>query len=120
MPFDFAALKARTRQIVHDTLAVEGEYTHPTKVGAVTLRVRWHNKLVRTGELLDTGYAEVLEGVDRVIFNRPELHEKSVVLTRGGQVRLTDPRFNGAVLVLDSQQPIVGPVEEIWMIGYLR
>lgn len=118
MAFDFAALKGQVRQIVHDTMSVRAEYTHPDLVGEVELRIRWHNKIARTGELLELGYAEVIEGVNRVIFNIPELNKKSVVVRRGGRLRLLDPQYAGAVLILDSMEPRVGPTEEIWLIGH--
>lgn len=118
--FDFAALKADVRQIVHDTMAVEAEYTDPRKNGSVVLQVRWHNKIAQVGELLETGYTEILEGIDRVIFNIPELNKKSVVPVRGGRLHMLSPHFNGAVLVLDSMRPIVGPVEQIWTVGHER
>lgn len=119
MPFDFAALKAQVRQTVQDTMSTEADYIAPD--GTVTaLRVRWHNKIARTGDLLDTGYAEVIEGINRAIFNIPELNEKSVVLERNGQVKLTSPHFLGAVLILDSMEPMVGPVEQIWNVAHDR
>ena len=118
--FDFAALKARTRQIVHDTMATDAEYTHPHLVGAVGLRIRWHNKIAQYGDLLDTGYAEVVEGINRVIFNRPELDEKSVTLKAGGYIRLLAPQYGGALLILDVQEPVVGPVELVWKVRHDR
>lgn len=118
MAFDFAALKGQVRQIVHNTMGVRAEYTHFDSNGAVELRIRWHNKIARTGELLDLGYAEVIEGVNRVILNIPELNQKSVIVQRGGQLKLLDPQFNGAVLILDAKEPQVGPIEEIWLIRH--
>lgn len=114
---NFAALKAQVRQTVHDTMSTEADYTSPE--GVVTaLRVRWHNKIARHGDLLDAGYAEVIEGVNRVIFNIPELNEKSVTLEQRGTVTLTDPLFMGAVLILDTMEPVVGPVEQIWNVAH--
>lgn len=118
MPFDFAALKAQVRQVVHDTMAGPAEYSHPNYPGVVELRVRWHNKIARGGDLLDSGYSEVIEGIDRVIFNEPELVQKSVTLRRGGLLRLLSPHMRGAVLILDSLEPRVGPIETIWLIAH--
>lgn len=117
MAYDFAALKATVRQTVQDVMSTEAEYVSPS--GETTaLRVRWHNKIARVGDLLDAGYAEVIEGVNRVIFNIPELDEKNVKLERDGEVRLTNPHFRGAVLVLVAMEPEVGPIEQIWTIAH--
>lgn len=118
MPYDFAALKSRVRQIVHDTMGMDAEYSHPDYPGVAQLRVRWHNKIARTGDLLDIGYSEVVEGINRVIFNEPELVQKSVTLRRGGRVRLLSPHMRGAVLILDTLEPRVGPIETIWLIAH--
>lgn len=114
---DFAALKAQVRQVVQDTMSTEADYTSPD--GVVTaLRVRWHNKIARHGDLLDAGYAEVIEGINRVIFNIPELDQKSVTPEQRGTLTLTSPHFNGAVLILDTMEPVVGPIEQIWNVAH--
>jgi len=117
MPFDFAALKARTRRVVHDTLAVAALYDHVGLVVPVELRVRWHNKIARFGDIENVGYAEIIEGINRVIFDRDELNEKGVVLERGGRVTLTPPQYHGAVLVLDTMEPDTGPIDQTWLVG---
>lgn len=118
--FDFAAMKAKTRQIVHDTMATEAIYTHPNFVGSEELRIRWHNKVAHVGELLENGYSSILEGVNRVIFNIPELDKKGITLQLGGRLALVNPLYGGAVLILDSKEPRVGPIEEIWFIRHDR
>ena len=120
MPLDFAALKAQVRQTVQDTMSTEAEYTSRDGAVTATLRIRWHNKISRVGDLLDTGYAEVIEGINRVIFNIPELTEKNVKPERGGQLLLTSPHFMGAVLILNAMEPTVGPIEEVWSVGHDR
>lgn len=116
---DFAALKAQVRQTVHDTMSTTGLYTHESEPGVETeLSVRWHNKIARMGDLLEAGYSEVVEGINRLVFNVPELTEKAVILRRGGRVTLTNPHYGGAVLVLDTMEPMVGPIEQIWLIAY--
>lgn len=114
MAFNFSACKALARRTVHSYLSVGALYAHSTLAEPVELRVRWHNKIARYGDLEDGGYAEVVEGINRVIFDADELNKKGVVLMKGAHVTLTDPEFNNAVLVLDTAEPRVGPIEIIW------
>lgn len=114
MAFNFSACKALARRTVHTYLSVGASYAHPTLAEPVELRVRWHNKIARYGDLEDGGYAEIVEGINRLIFDAAELDEKGVVPAKGALVTLTDPEFNNAVLVLDTAEPRVGPIEVIW------
>jgi hypothetical protein len=121
VPFDFSELKKQVRQTVHVTMSVPAIYTHDSAPGVETeLRVRWHNKIARVGDLLEAGYSEVVDGINRVIFNVPELIEKGVVLARGGRITLDTEYYDGAQLILETKEPRVGPVEEIWLIAYDR
>lgn len=107
----------RARRVVHKTMSHAATYEHPKNPGVVTsLSVRWHNRKLVQGNLVETGYADVLEGVNDVIFDIEELAEKSIVLKAGGIVRLTSPAFNGAFLSLDSQQPDTGPINRVWSV----
>lgn len=119
MFFDFIELKSQARQALHDAMAVPAQYTDADFVIPVDITVRWHNKIDRFGDIVDTGYSELIDGINRVIFNVPELVEKELTISRGGHLQLTDPRFGGATLVLDSMEPRVGPVEEIWLVGHI-
>lgn len=110
MAYDRAASVAAARRVVHDTMGVAVNYEDPFTPGLVGLRVRWHNRIALMGDLVDTGYPNVVEGVNRVVFDRDELNEKGVVLHTGGQVTLGD----GTVLILDHREPHVGPLREIW------
>lgn len=116
MAFDFAAVKAQTRRVVHDTFGVSATYRDSVITVPVGLRIRWHNKIARFGNLLDQGYAEIIEGINRVIFDTAELSEKSVVLRRGGELTITAPSFNSAVLTLAEDEPTVGPLEVVWLV----
>ena len=118
MAFDFAELKSQTRQALHDALAVSAQYTDDDLVMPVDLTVRWHNKIDRFGDLVNSGYSEVIEGINRVIFNRGQLAARGVVLQAGGEVTITARGFDNAVLVLATMEPRVGPVEEIWLVGH--
>lgn len=110
--FDFAALKAQARQTVHDTLSVPATFVSKDMMTRAELRVRWINKIVINGDIVETGYAEMIEGVDRCVFNQLELNEQSITLQRGDMLTMWD----SAVLILDSQEPPTGPVEVIWRV----
>ena len=115
MAFDRTAAVLRSRRIVHKGMSHAATYEHPDTPGVVTpLTVRWHNRKLVQGNLVETGYADVLEGVNEIVFNREELLEKSIQLKVDGRVRLTDPSFNGAVLRLDTQQDDTGPINRVW------
>lgn len=114
MAFNFSACKALARRTVHTYLSVGALYTHSPLDEPVGLRVRWHNKIARFGDLEDGGYAEIVEGINRLIFDADELDEKGIVLMKGAKVTLTDPGFNNAALVLDTAEPRIGPIEVIW------
>jgi acetamidase/formamidase len=114
MPFDFVALKNTARKAVHDVLSFEATYEDAARDVAPTgLRVRVHNKGMVTGDLVDLGYAQVLETVTRIIFWQSELDEKSIALHRGATVTLP-AEMGGAVFILDSLEPKHGPGEVIW------
>lgn len=76
----------------------------------VPIRVRWHSKIDRFGDSENAGYAEVIEGIDRVIFQ--DTQARAVGVSRGG--RLTIPDLTTMVITLDAQEPPDGPYEEIW------
>lgn len=116
MSFRFSAIKALARRTVHNTLSVASLYSYSTLFVDVELRVRWHHKIARIGDLEDGGYAEIVEGVNRLIFSRTELNEKGVVLHHGGRIVLIDPEFNNTVLILDHAEDSSGPEEEIWAV----
>lgn len=117
MAFDFAAVKARARRVVHDTMAVDAEYLDDSLAAPEPLRIRWHNKIVQGGDLEDAGYSMMIEGVDRVIFDQAELLLKAVEIQRGGKLRLLAPQYNGAILIMGEREPEFGPVEQIWFVG---
>lgn len=111
----FSALKAQARQAVHNYFAVVASYTDaftpPTVVG-----VRWHNKLIRPMPNMEgTGYAEVIEGVNRIIFAQAELQTLDVLLRPKGRVSLVD--YPGIVFVLESREPPDGPVDVVWNVS---
>lgn len=115
MLFDFSAAKAQARQAVHDYLAVPALYSDKTLDTPVDVNVRWHSKIDRFGDLDGGKWAEIIDGVNRVIFNRPELTEKGLDVRKGGTVTLTVGDIT-ANLVLDTLEPNNGPIEVIWLV----
>lgn len=95
----------------------------------VELTARWHNKIVNMGDLDGEGYAEFIEGLDRVVFDATEARKFDV--RPGGQIWFPDlgsgfgaafgsplggsgiapPKFN-----LRVRNPDDGPFEEVWEI----
>lgn len=109
MPFDFAALKSATRRVVHDALGVSAFYQDDTMSAPKAITARWHNKIDRYGDLQDQGYAEVVEGVDRIVLfpcDYPALNFK-----RNGVV--TFPAY-GNSFRLDILEPADGPEQAVW------
>ena len=118
MAYNRAAAVTKARRSVHNTMRVSADYEHPALPGVVTpLSVRWHNRQVLQGNIVETGYSDVIDGVNRVIFDLEELNEKGVVLERGGVVTLTDPVNNGIALILEAQEPDSGPINRIWLVA---
>ena len=114
MAYERAASIAVSRRAVHSTMGVAATYEDPSSPGVVGLRVRWHNRLALQGDLVEAGYANVVDGVNRVVFDKAELDEKGVVLSRGAELTMPD----GTVLILDHQEPVVGPVTVIWGVAH--
>lgn len=114
MGFDFASAKAAARQAVHSTLAVPVLFKDsPTSIPDDRLTARWHTKLVKQGDIDGVG-AQVIEGVDRVIFDRGELSFFEVTPKRGDIVIF--PQYQDLTVVLDTRLPADGPIEEIWLV----
>lgn len=119
MAYDHAAVKARVRRTVHNTLGIAAEYVDDTMAAPEQLRVRWHNRIVQTGDLQNGGYAEIIDGINRVIFDIDELLLKGVIVHRGGRLKISAPAFNGAVLVIGERDSDCGPIEQTWYVGKL-
>ena len=109
--FDWQSVKARTRRAVHDTFGGDAKYFDSMQP-EIALVVRWHNK-IQVGGDLDGGYAETIEGIERVVFDREELAAKGVTLRNNGMVIMAD----GTRLTLGTQEPIVGPIEVVWQVA---
>lgn len=110
----FAELKARARRAVHTALCISARYENYDKTVSDDLSVRWHNKQALYGDFDNAGYANVIEGNERIIFDRDELRTKGIALQEGDSITITDTGYKGAVLFLRVRIPVQGPVEEIW------
>lgn len=111
--FDLAALKASSRQSLHTALAVAAVY-EDSETSPTPITVRSHNKMVRAGAL-DGGFGvEVFEGLDRLIFNDPELTSKGIILYHGGYV--TIPQY-GLRYSLEAQEQSDGPLNIYWTVA---
>jgi hypothetical protein len=113
MKFDFAAAKKAARQTVMETLGADALYTDSTHLTPVAIRARWHTKIDRFGDNGNLGYAEVIEGVERLILT--EAQARQIGVKRGGVV--TFPTLDGVAVTLEAMEPKDGPIEEIWTVS---
>lgn len=111
-----AAIKARARKAVHAAFSYSATYIDDTLDTAVAVDVRWHNRLVLLGDYQDGGYASVIDGIEKVIFDREQLAEKGLTPRRNGIVVIMEPGFDSTTLYLDTRENYVGPIEEKWMV----
>lgn len=124
MPFDLAETKRKARQALHGLAGVRALYTGPED-GAepVGLFVRWHAKhAVPMGDLDNQGYAELMAGIDRLVFNESNLAAPvqddgttatAVTLRRNGTVEF--PQYSAA-FTLDQRDPSDGPENVYWTV----
>lgn len=131
-----ADIKNRARRTIHGraavvALLVDGDHPDglifaPDYAGG-GLRVRYQNKLARAGDL-DGNYAEIIDGIDRLIFLDDNVAEVSAALVANGQpplvlsreAEITIPEYKGLRFSLDSQEPPDGPAETVWVVARLR
>ena len=107
-------IMAQARRVVHRTFGETAVYTDPHSGAEYPISVRWHNRVAIRGNLADEGYSDIIEGVNRAFFNTEELNQNGITLHKAGMVRLTHPLNGDVILILDSMEPRVGPVQEIW------
>ena len=115
MGFNFAKAKLMVRRVVHATLGVTAFYKDNTLSAPIEIRVRAHNRLDRMADL-NNEYSEVLEGINRIIFDRQSARAANI--KRGGQIWVCESLAEipeAQSYTLDSMEPYDGPVEEIWI-----
>lgn len=111
----WARQKYKMRKAVHSAFRLSAILIRGNQE-PVALYVRYHNKIAIMGDLMEAGYSEVIDGVDRMVFDRDELKEKGVVLAYGNIIQLTDPGFENIRVSLVAQEPYNGPVESKWQV----
>lgn len=117
----FAEIKAKARRDVHASLSVSARYeSYSQEVVVDDLSVRWHNKQQLVGDMDNGGYAQMIEGIERVIFLRSELQAKGVEVEEGDTLIITAVGYDNVALVLKTREPIVGPEEVIWQVARAR
>lgn len=129
-------IKERARRAIHGKLAVPATLVdddHPDGLifaedyTGETLTVRYHNKLDRSGDL-DGNYAEIIDGIDKLVFLDENVAavsaglvangEAPLVLSRGAQVAIEG--YKGLTFTLDTQEPPDGPLETRWVVARVR
>lgn len=113
MPFDFASAKANLRQTVHSTFGVEAFYKDASLSVPVPVVARYnHKKMDRVGDIVETGYADVVESIERIVLvpgDSPALDFK-----RNGRVTLSN--MPGVEFVLTLRDPNTNSTDEVWQV----
>lgn len=130
-----ADIKANARRAIHGSLAVSCSLTDTDHPGGllfaedytgVGLTVRYHTKIAATGDL-EGSYAEVLDGIDRLVFHAENVAAASEALVANGELPISLLR-NAQIVIpeysllfrLDSLEPPDGPGEIIWNVARVR
>lgn len=111
MPFDFASAKANARRVVHTTLGVSAFIKVNSLSTPQEIVARLHEASTVYGDLLDQGYAETVEAVDRIVFipeDIPSEHRPRKL------AEVTFPHRPGITFILQVKMPTDGPHEEVW------
>lgn len=118
--------KLNARRVLHQHAAVSAFYVAGVGDDPVELTVRWHTKLSNAGKLDDGFDATIIEGINRLVFQEPELTSEGraerglpplpdgvdeIELVRGGTVTLPDL---GLTFELDHQEEGDGPLNIYW------
>jgi len=120
-------IKLRGRRVLAERASFDATITDDDHPEGVAIRVRWHNRIDRNGDL-DGNYAEVIEGIDRLIFSDENVADTSallvlddkppLVIERNAVVKI--PALKGASFSLDTREPSDGPLETIWVVARLE
>lgn len=121
----FRDLKTRLRRNVHSAFAVPCLLARGERDGSgdISLTARFHNRMALGGDLNGEGFASIIEGIQRVIFDREDfataLDGGQLTLVRGDMLTFPDYMGTGQnlVVVLDARDPYDGPVNEAWAVG---
>ncbi len=129
-------IKAAARRAIHGRLAVPAtlvDEDHPDGLifaedyTGERLTVRYHNKIDRTGDL-NGDYAEIIDGIDKLVFLDENVAAVSAALVANGEAPLVLSRaaevtiegYKGLTFTLDTQEPPDGPAETLWVVARVR
>lgn len=111
MPFDFASAKANLRRVVQDTLGVDAYYKDASLSVPTPVRVRHHlQKTDRYGDIVETGYAEVVENIERIVL----IESPYVDFTANAIVTLST--LPGVEFILRLKEPTINAGEQVWQV----
>lgn len=121
--------KTKARRALHQRAAVSAFYQDNTLDAPVEVIARWHTKLSMAGKGEDGFDAQIIEGVNRLVFQGSELTSEGraasnpplpplpdgldeLELVRGGTV--TIPDLGDLVFTLDHREEPDGPLNIYW------
>lgn len=111
MAFDFAAAKLSARRTLHGTFGVPAFIKVTSASVPEEVRARLHEASTVYGDLLDQGYAQTVEAVDRIVFVpediAPEHRPRKLA-------EVTFPHRTGITFILQTKDVTDGPLEEVW------
>lgn len=111
MPFDFAAAKLSARRTIHETFGVPAFIKVSFLSPAHEVRARLHEASTVYGDLLDQGYAQTVEAVDRIVFIPEDIGTE---FRPRKLAEVTFPHRPGITFVLQTKDVSDGPLEEVW------
>lgn len=116
MTFDFAAAKLQARRAVHTVFGVQAFYSDASINPPIETRARWHSRVSKPfGDLYDgAGYAEVIEGIDRIVLIPERLDGTPFVPVHGGKFTFTN--IPGVTFILDTRDPNMGLPTVAWSV----
>lgn len=115
-----AEIKAQARSSLHAAMGVPASYDSVDGVTSVaadgTLTVRWHHKLAKPGELEGGFDAVIVEGIDRLVFQQPQLTALGITLQRNDLIRIPSlgPK---AEWTLEHMEDPDGPLNVYWSVS---
>ena len=111
MAFNFADAKARARRVVHSTFGVPAQLKSTSMSVPEPISARLHEATTVYGDLLDQGFAQTMEAVDRIVFVPSDFPEGLVARTNS---EVTFAHRPGIIFVLSTKEVSDGPLEEVW------
>lgn len=119
---DLADIKRSSRLALHGAMSVgviwsDGIDTLPAGgEDRTVLSARWGNKLVQQGDL-GGDYANIIEGIERIIFQDAQLTALGITLARGDTILF--PKY-GAKFELDQREDSDGPLNVYWSVSRVK